>query len=388
VAVRLGSHLDIARTIEVVSEGQASAHDPIAQRDWIRKDLRGDCRVIGRSTPSPYYVLRGEKLEYRVRNWSVDSLTTWDVGFCDGIERLPRINSDDQLSSLGQRKLDVQLFPHVRKNIRSVRDRAAQWDKVFPIRTNRTELANDLRTVHEFFRVTQQLDTVLTIAQICAVDILEIDKSTNDTTIVVTPIHEPERADLARFLNLDPPPEQVQDWFKLGAEAVAADGEEDPKQDRYSFLERRTIGSDTSSTTWRFVRAKPHPKGPRYLFRAQGVAAVREGRAYLAKNHGGTLKQIRRRHKAIEDMRLFEGLLRLVASPREVTRNNYDALPPAKAAIPLDDSKLTALRQLWRTQPSFAIQGPPGTGKTTLTHHRPLPPYRGRRSKQAVRALC
>ncbi|MFX6957440.1 hypothetical protein ABTH75_18970, partial [Acinetobacter baumannii] len=68
MAVRLSSDREISRTIEVVSEGKASAHDPIAQRDWIRKDLQGDIRVIGRSTPSPYYVLKGEKLEYRVRN--------------------------------------------------------------------------------------------------------------------------------------------------------------------------------------------------------------------------------------------------------------------------------------------------------------------------------
>lgn len=156
------------------------------------------------------------------------------------------------------------------------------------------------------------------------------------------------------------------DWFKLGAEAVTADDDEDPKQDRYSFLERRTIGSDTPPTAWRFVKAKPDPSGPRYHFRTQGAAIVREGRAYLARNHGGTLRQIRRRHKAIEDMRLFEGLLRLVAWPREVTRNNSDELPPAHAAIELDESKLTALQRLWRTQPSFAIQGPPGTGKTTL----------------------
>lgn len=366
LAVRLSSDREIARTIEIVSEGKASAHDPVAQRDWIRNDLRGDVRVIGRSLPFPHYVLKGEKLEYRVRNWSLESLTTWDVGFCEGIERVPRINSDDQLFSMGQRKLDVQMFPHVRKNIRSVRDRAVQWDKVFPLRAARTELPNNLRTIHEFFRVTQQLDTVLTVAQICAVQILNIDKTANDTMIIVTPAHEPERSDLARFLNLDPPPDQIQDWFKLGAEAVTADDEEDPKQDRYSFLERRTIGSDTSSTTWRFVKAQPHPEGPRYYFRTQGAAMVREGRAYLARNHGGTLAQIRRRHKAIEDLRLFEGLLRLIAAPRDVARNNSDELPSAKAAIKLDDSKRAALQRLWKTQPSFAIQGPPGTGKTTL----------------------
>jgi hypothetical protein len=48
VAVRLGSDLDIARTIETVSEGKAGAHDPIAQRDWIREDLQGDIRVVAR----------------------------------------------------------------------------------------------------------------------------------------------------------------------------------------------------------------------------------------------------------------------------------------------------------------------------------------------------
>ncbi|WP_035710261.1 AAA domain-containing protein [Bradyrhizobium genomosp. I (2014)] len=366
LAIRLSSGLDIARTIEVVSEGVASAHDPIAQRDWIRKDLQGDVRVVGRSIPTPYYVLRGEKLEYRVRNWSVDGLNTWDIGFCEGIERLPRTNSDDQLFSMGQRKIDVQLFPHVRNNIRSVRDRAAQWDKVFPIRIEKIELPANLRTVHEFFRVTQQLDTVLTVAQICAVEILEVDKSANDTTIVVTPVQEPERADLARFLNLDPPAEQIQDWFKLGAEAVTADDEEDPKHDRYSFLERRTIGGDSPSTNWRFLRAKPHQKGPQYYFRAQGAVVVRVGRAYLARNHGGTLAQIRRRHKAIEDLRLFEGLLRLISAPQEVTRRNSDPLPPANASITLDASKLTTLQRVWQTQPAFAIQGPPGTGKTTL----------------------
>ncbi|PZV34891.1 hypothetical protein [Mesorhizobium kowhaii] len=152
VALRLGSDRDIARTIDVVSEGAASAHDPVAQRDWIRRDLRGDIRIVARSFPAPYYVLKGEKLEYRVRIWSVDSLSTWDIGYCEGIEQVPRLNSDDQLFSLGQRKLDIQLYPHVRKNIHSVRDRAAQWDKVFPIKAEKLTLPSHLRTVHEFFR--------------------------------------------------------------------------------------------------------------------------------------------------------------------------------------------------------------------------------------------
>ena len=261
LAIRLGSDREIAKTIEVVSEGTANAHDPIAQRDWVRKDLLGDVRVIARTSPLPTYILRGEKLEYRVRNWSADGLTTWDIGFCESIERVPRINLDDQLFSLSPRKLDVQLFPHVRKSIRTVRDRAAQWDRVFPIRKDKLHLPDELRIVHEFFRITQQLDTVLTVAQICEVQIIEVEKTPSDTTVIVTPVREPERTELARYLNLAEPPDQLLDWFKLGAEAVTADDEDDPKQDRYSFLERRTIGSDTSSITWRFVRAEPNPAG-------------------------------------------------------------------------------------------------------------------------------
>ena len=366
LAARLGPEREISRTIEVVSERKALAHDPVSQRDWIRRDLQGDVRVIGRITPTPHYILKGQKLEYRIHNWSLNGVTTWDIGYCDSIERVPRLNSDDQQFSLGQRKIDVQLLPHVHRNVRSVRDRAAPWDRIFPIRIEKSNLPSNLRTVHEFFRITQQLDTVLTVAQICAVDILAVEKTANDTTIVVTPALEPERADLARFLNLDAPAEQVRDWFKLGAEAITSDDEEDPNQDRYSFLERRTIGSDTSSTTWRFIRAEPHVSGPRYHFRTQGAVRTYEGRAYLARNHGGTLAQIRRRHKAIEEMRLFEGLLRLIASPQEVMHKNSDELPPPKADINLDNSKIKALERLWQTQPSFAIQGPPGTGKTTL----------------------
>lgn len=366
MAVRLGTDIEFARTIEVVSGGKAKANDPVAQRDWIRTDLQGDVRVIGRPDPKVSYVVKGQKLEYRVRNWSVEGVTTWDIGYCENVERLPRIRPDDQIFGLGQRRIDVQLLPHVRKNVRSVRDRAAQWDKTFPIRSTKSALSSELRTVHEFFRITQQLDTVITIAQMCAVDVIEIDRGLVETTIVVTPVREPERVELARYVNLSSPPDQLRDWFKLGAEAVTIDDEEGPRQDAYSFLEKRSIGTETPSISWKFLKSRTTPAGPRYYFRTQGAATVRDGRVYLARNHSGTIAQIRRRHKAIEDLRHFEGLLRMVAAPDEVARSNSDTLPGPRAPIKLDESKLAALRRIWQMQPSFAIQGPPGTGKTTL----------------------
>lgn len=366
LAVRLNFELEIAKTIELASEGAAPANEPLKQRDWIKYDLRGDARVVARNGAAPYYVLKGDKLEYRVRKWSENGFETWDVAYCDTVERNPRINQDDQVYSLGGRKLDVQLKPHVRNNLRTVRDRAVQWDRVFPFRVRRNVLPADLRNIHDFFRITQSLDTLLTVAQICAVEIISIDKDSNDTTIVVRPVQEPDRAELARLMGLESPAEQMIDWFKLGAEAVAADDVEEPKKDRYTLLERRTISGDPSPTLWKFVRAEPNPSGPRYYFRTQGAATINSKRVYIARNHSGTIAQIRRRHKAIEDLRLFEGVLRMILSPEEVSRTNSDVLPPPKVEIPLDPSKMAALEKLWQTQPSFAVQGPPGTGKTTL----------------------
>jgi hypothetical protein len=171
---------------------------------------------------------------------------------------------------------------------------------------------------------------------------------------------------LARYLSLQSPADQIKDWFGLGVEAISADDDEDPKSDRYSFLDQRTIGSDSTGVTWRFVRAAQAKSGPVYTFRTQAPVSLKEGKLYLARNHGGTLKQIRRRHKAIEEMRHHEDLLRLIAGPKEVSRRSSERLPKGTVDIKLDPSKMMALERLWDTHPSFALQGPPGTGKTTL----------------------
>jgi serine/threonine protein kinase len=366
LAVRLAPELELQKMIEAASNGIAKAVNVKDQRDWIAADLSGDIRVIARLVPYSHFILKGEKLEYRVRPWSANGSTNWHVGFCESVEQLPRSFPDDQYFSTGERKVDVQLFPHVRKHFQQIRDRSAKWDQIFSFRKSRGNLPGYLRDVHDFFRITQQLDTVLTAAQICPVHIVSSWSTATETVVELTPLDEAERNDLARQLGLQSPAEQLKDWFNLGAEPVVADDEDDPKRDSYSLLERRTIGNENSNVQWFFTKAEPHRGGPRYLFRTAGSLRVRSGRAYLARNHGGTVAQIRRRHKAIEELRSHETLLKLIADPISISRQGSDKLPKAKSAIKLDDSKLAALKQLWVQQPSFAIQGPPGTGKTTL----------------------
>jgi serine/threonine protein kinase/DNA polymerase III delta prime subunit len=364
LALRISDAL--RQTIQKVSQQSAVAADLLKQREWVRHDLRGDVRVIARGGPSPHYILKGEKLEYRVRQWTVQSSSTWDIGYCESIEANPRSAADDQYFTLGDRQLDIILYSEVHKSHKLIRDRAAPWDRIFTFRKEKVRLEPHLREVHDFFRVTQGLDTALTIAQICPVKVLDTRRTSSDTIVDVTPFEEPDRTKLARYLSLQSPADQIKDWFGLGVEAISADDDEDPKSDRYSFLDQRTIGSDSTGVTWRFVRATQAKSGPVYTFRTQVPVSLKEGKLYLARNHGGTLKQIRRRHKAIEEMRHHEDLLRLIAGPKEVSRRSSEQLPKGTVDIELDPSKMMALERLWDTHPSFALQGPPGTGKTTL----------------------
>jgi serine/threonine protein kinase len=368
VAVRLGPGSNLSKAVEMSSKGTASSMDPARQLEWIARDLAGDIRIVARGGASPHFVLRGDKLEYKLLQWSVGGSQTWNIAHCETASLYPQSFPDDQFYGLGQRKLEVQNYPHVRNNQHTIRDRAVTWDRTFPFRKNRADLPLHLRDVHDFFRVTQQLDTILTAAQICPVEIVAVSRSSSETDVEVTPRPDVERTELAGFLHMDSPEAQLRDWFSLGAEPITIDDEVDPARDVYSLLDRRIITNEPATEGgWRFVGAYQTPRGPRYRFRCRGNPPVTEGATnYLAKNFGGSVAQIRRRHEAIEQMRSHVSLLQMLDDPIHSSRRNEEKVPPARVPIKLDPSKIDALERLWGTQPFFAIQGPPGTGKTTL----------------------
>ncbi|CCV11476.1 putative Superfamily I DNA or RNA helicase or helicase subunit-like protein [Mesorhizobium sp. STM 4661] len=369
VAVRLGPLTDLSRAIERIAGDQARADAVENQRKWIENDLRGDIRVIARSYPRRRFILKGSKLEYRVSQWDLpQGGATWDVGYCDSVEEYPKSFQGDDILNTGERKLQIRLYPHVRNNINSIRDKSLPWDKAFPPRVVDATVEPHLQDVHDFFRVTQQIDTLLIAAQICPVRVIEVDTMGGITYISVTPVKEVERNELCTFLKLSPPADQVADWFGLGAEEISDDDEQEPSRDTYYLLDRRTISRDPQGAVqWSFDRREMNSGGPRYHFVTEQGAVTRAGATlYLARNFGGTIAQIRRRHKAIEDLRQHTSLLRLIADPYIASRRGLDRAPAGRAAIDLDESKRKTIEQLWQVYPSFAVQGPPGTGKTTL----------------------
>jgi hypothetical protein len=115
LAVRLGRDSALSRAVQQASVQKATADLPAAQRQWIAHDLRGDPRIVARALPRPQFVLRGEKLEYVVKAWNLNGVETWDIGFCEGVDAVPRPSPEDQSFGLGARRLDIVLYPEARR---------------------------------------------------------------------------------------------------------------------------------------------------------------------------------------------------------------------------------------------------------------------------------
>ena len=81
----------------------------------------------------------------------------------------------------------------------------------------------------------------------------------------------------------------------------------------------------------------------------------------------GQISLIRRRRRAIDRLKNHSYLLKALRSPDSVYIDTADSeLPLAVDPGKVDEAKISALHNIWRTRPIFALQGPPGTGKTTL----------------------
>lgn len=366
VALRPAVSGELTQAVFAASKHNVSADEPLAICDWVKKDLAGDIKIISRAKPYPHYVLQGKCLEYRAKQWSLNGLETWDIAFCEQIEQKPKSLPDDEVYSLGERNLDVITFSRAVQKTRSIRDRSLSWERAFPFRENRTVLPQELADVHDFFRVTQQLTTVLTAAEICPVVVTELNVGNVETTISVTPIEDGRRNNVAQALGIPNPSEQLRDWFEFGVEDVDIDEDGDPTSDRYYLLEKPKLTGEDDRTQWQFIGATATVNGPVYRFKYRGVRNIAKRHLFLAKNHEGTIKQLRRQHKAISDLTAHEGLLRFLADPQSSMRFRRDRAPNQSSKISLDKSKQDALKGLWATEPAFLVQGPPGTGKTTL----------------------
>jgi hypothetical protein len=244
------------------------------------------------------------------------------------------------------RRIEARLATWLADNMRSVRTLSEAWDQVF-------------------FRVTNQLETLLTIAEIWPVRVVGTTSSGDGRTIDVTPVVDDTREELAKLLGVPAPAEMMRRLFQKD-EAIGRRSAEGwfvfSDEGRLSRREQGKV------PRWRFDSYADHPTGPRYRFvHDEPLAHVSEGFVYLRPaDLAGSSVLLHRRKRAIDDLTSHRVLLDAIVDPTLVKRTTVDVLDGSEKVDALDPSKRAALREIWRAQPLYALQGPPGTGKTTL----------------------
>ncbi len=369
VGFLLGPNSRLSEAIADITQGTNGGirtSDVEKQVGFIQTDLSGNPQVLIRQTPFPHYVLNGRLLQYRIQRWDRPTVQTWDVGFCPAAEP-PSFDPTERVASLDGRKVEVRPAPRLAHDLKRARTIAAAWDAVFPFEAAVSELDDDQRQVWEFFRITNQLDALLAAAQIWPVRIVSVDEEAEGAKVEVTPAPEGDRDDLARNLTLLPSADQMREFFSRDSTSL-------PLADEVSFtLAYEGVlgrGEEETNIRWRFDRTIQHPAGVRYRFFHEdaGLAApIVDSEMYLMPlGLAGTVAQLKRRQRAIEELRSHGGLLSAISDPDHERRDTTDAPGTSAAILDLDESKQLALNGIWRTQPIYTLQGPPGTGKTKL----------------------
>lgn len=369
IGFNLGSGSRLSEAIADITanaaKGAIRAADVEAQLDFIQRDLTGDLQVLVRQTPFQHYVLNGRLLQYRVQRWERDN-PTWDVGFCQSADP-PSLDPTEKVASLDGRKLEVRAAPKLSRDLNRARSIGAAWDAVFPFESTTTELDDAQNQVLEFFRITNQLDALLTAAQIWPVRVVEVEEQTEGAVVEVTSVPDGQRDELALNLKLSRSADQMRDFFTRDAVSLPLAEESDFTLGYEGVLGR---GEQETNIRWRFDRVIFHPGGIRYRFYHEDAglpAPTLDSRMYLMPSGlGGTIAQLKRRQRAIDGMRSHAGLLTAIADPDRARRDTTDSPGSSDAIESMDESKQLALNRIWKTQPLFALQGPPGTGKTRL----------------------
>lgn len=365
--VSLGPTSAVSRTIAEITQGRENVKrdDINSQLAFIRRDLEHATGVLVRSGAELRYIVNGTRVQYSVQKWSRGG-STWQVGYCARTE-IAIQEASDQLIPLEGRTIEVHPAPELFRNLKRVQMRCLAWDVALPPETRVEVLDAEQQRTLDFLTLTNQLDALLAAARIWPIRVVSARDAGGRRELTVTPAPEEPRDALALALNLTECAVQMRDTLFDDGPSQRTTPEPDFDIADEGLL-ARTAGR--SRGRWRFDSAYDHPAGVRYVFHSDeaGAAAPAAGDKLYIMPRGlvGTLAQLKRRQRAIDNLRQHAGLLSAIADPDAARRDLSDEPPDSDLAKGLDSSKREAMRAMWGTQPLFTLQGPPGTGKTRL----------------------
>lgn len=244
--------------------------------------------------------------------------------------------------------------------LRDVNSRWLAWNAAVPFdRAVENEPGHD---AYEFLKFTNSVDALLTAACIWPVGVVDRGRDSQGDWVALQATPDLARDRMAMALSLEPPSRQMERTF-------FEDAAELDQATRFHLVEQPKVDKAAAEeAVWAFTEAQLVGGGRRYVFRRTGGQAnIPTGAAFLRRTDiGGSAALLERRLKAIEGLREQATMLRAIEAPGSASRDTMEQLVEDDAIIRLDDRKRQALREIWRSQPLYALQGPPGTGKTAL----------------------
>ncbi len=377
LVVSIGPGQPLTRAI-IDADENISATSIMPQVEFIQRDLE-DAEVAFRPGAHQPYLLIGNKLdyvleEYQDRNSGQNQKGQWKIAATKNVDTL-KVGRAEYQKRL-RHPIKVYGFQEMRSGGKVARDRSVSWKAYLPQQGSSETAKDNLQRLHEFFRVTNQLDLLLLDAQIFAYEIVpgmyrQPEAAGKDGVEQVTikeidrdpaPMDFTERREMSDFLRrLVAEKEGDETLVYLGPDSrLILRDNQDANEDEGGSLPKSVAWEIDEITQQGYVRLKRvisplnNPPPERGYLRSWGMP--------------GQVKLIIRRNRAIERLKNHNYLLRALLSPDYHYIDTAEK-PPLQIPDSIDEAKSSALMKIWRTRPIFALQGPPGTGKTTLVAH-------------------
>lgn len=370
LVVRLGYKSKLTQDIREASHVEVDADDIDAQLRFIRDDLAAQALLIAVTVPGQpgaiRFTLRGHELGYRVEPYRppFGQDPTWDFAYCEVAESQPPIakHTIGDPISLEPAALMVMTTAEASEVFSRVRKRVASWDVLRATVVQPTEAPSRERQLLSAFALSQLVEMSFAVSDIVPISILArpTEKETDAQYFIRVAVRQDrDREQLAKALKLKGSTERFEQMLN-----VDNFGEEGG----WTLTDTPTLGDRAhGETEWRFVRGDEQDGQAAFIFAGKEPAPPNNEVYLVPSGSVGTIRQFKRRIKALEALAEHQELLHMLTDARGRLVDSQDRLDHTDSFFTgLDSAKQQALRDLTAILPLYLIQGPPGVGKTHL----------------------
>lgn len=343
--------------------------DLAAQLDWVRSELSGGATLYTPKAFDPQQdllTLVSDRLVYKLvpHRSNRDATPEWDIAICT------RVTSKDQLSLFGDETAhdlseEVMICKNqdgtleARANLRHL---AGDWS-TFAKRDESGDKDETVESIRTALLLLEGIDCLSAALGIHEVEPLEFDLSREPATITLRAKQNLDRDATAKTLRTETGHRALKRLF----------AEDQRDADSTWFLSPSQSFGDWSKKDVKasFVATTKVDGRDAYTFEIEGIPPSIEDPLFLRPGSDiGSERVIKRRLKNLRSLSTRHDVAAFFSNPWRMVRRSNQALGPSEESDPgfldLDQSKQSALRNVWAYAPMHFVVGPPGVGKTKL----------------------